>query len=237
MSSAYKLACAVWELTLQCNLGCIHCGSSAGKARADELNAVEALSLCEDLKQAGCLGVALMGGEPLLAKNFRAVASKIKNLGMELSVITNGTVFSDEIFRTLKELKPRAVAVSLEASTAALHDKIRGVHGAYEKTCSFISRALEEGLPLSVITTVHKLNLKELPAIRAQLKGRNIAWQVQTAGGEGHRFSKELLLDEEEFYSVGVFIEACRRAYTAEELPIIGAHDLGYNSGILKNVS
>lgn len=230
-------ACAVWEFTLRCNLKCVHCGSSAGGARPGELDAGEALRLCGDLKNAGCLGVALMGGEPLLRKDFWAVASRVKELGMELSVITNGTVFCEDTFEKLKALKPRAVAVSLDAADASLHDRIRGVPGACEKSRTFMDRALEQGLPLSVITTVHKLNLKELPALREQLKGRGIAWQVQTAGAEGCRFPKELLLDEEEFYSVGVFIEACRRAHSAAELPIIGAHDLGYNSGLLKNVS
>jgi radical SAM protein with 4Fe4S-binding SPASM domain len=234
---SYKLACAVWEFTRACNLNCVHCGSSAGKKREDELSTPEALKLCVDLKEAGCRGVALMGGEPFLREDFWSVAAKIKELGMELSVITNGTVFSGGIFEKLKALKPRAVAVSVDASSAELHDRIRGVPGAYEKSWTFINRALEESLPVSVITTVHKLNLKELPAIRDRLKGRGIAWQVQTAGAEGRRFSKDLLLDEEEFYSVGIFVEACRRTYSVEELPVIGAHDLGYNSGILKNIS
>ena len=235
--SEYKLSCAVWEFTLACNLNCMHCGSSAGRRREAELSSEEALKLCLDLKAAGCRGVALMGGEPFLREDFWSVASKIRELGMELSVITNGTILSGGIFEKLKALKPRAVAVSIDASAPELHDRIRGVHGAYEKSRIFIDRALKEGLPVSVITTVHKLNLKELPSIRDMLKGRGIAWQVQTAGAEGRRFSKDLLLDEEEFYSVGIFVEACRRTYSADELPVIGAHDLGYNSDILKNVS
>ncbi|CAG1008512.1 partial Putative mycofactocin radical SAM maturase MftC, partial [Anaerolineales bacterium] len=63
MNSSYTLECAVWEFTLACNLNCIHCGSSAGSRRADELTSAEAVELCLDLKRAGCLGVALMGGE------------------------------------------------------------------------------------------------------------------------------------------------------------------------------
>ena len=194
----YTPACVVWELTLACNLKCLHCGSTAGGRRATELSTAEALALCEDLKRTGCLGVALMGGEPLLRKDFFEIASKVRSLGMELSVITNGTIRSEEIFKNLKELKPRAVAVSLDAADPALHDRIRGVQGAFNKTSSFIDRCLGEGLPVSVITTVHKLNLKELAGLRDLLKGRGIAWQVQTAGGEGGRFSREFLLDREE---------------------------------------
>ena len=64
----FLLSCCVWEFTLACNLNCAHCGSSAGKARAGELNTEEALKLCEDLKKAGCRGVALMGESPSCAK-------------------------------------------------------------------------------------------------------------------------------------------------------------------------
>ncbi len=178
-----------------------------------------------------------MGGEPLLRKDFFEVASKIKALGMDLSVITNGTVYSDEIFEKLKNLKPRAVAVSLDAANTEIHDRIRGQKGAFEKTWEFVDRGLKEKLPVSIITTVHKLNLKELPAMREQLIGKAIAWQIQTAGAEGARFPKEMLLDEDEFYSVGFFIESSRRNYSAEELPVIGAHDMGFNSMLMKNIT
>lgn len=230
-------ACAVWEFTLACNLKCLHCGSTAGGRRERELSTEEALALCADLKRAGCRGVALMGGEPLLRPDFFAVAGRIRGLGMDLSVITNGTVSSEEIFRGLKELSPRAVAVSLDAASPELHDRIRGVPGSFAKTSAFIGRCLEEGLPVSVITTVHRLNIGELAALRDLVKGRGIAWQVQTAGAEGGRFSRELLLGPEEFYAVGLFVEACRREFSPEELPVIGAHDLGYHSLILGNVS
>ena len=114
-SMNYKLSCAVWELSLACNLKCLHCGSTAGGKRAAELSTEEALKLCDDLKNTGCLGVALMGGEPLLRKDFFRIASRVRELGMELSVITNGTIQSEEIFGNLKKLSPRAVAVPIMA--------------------------------------------------------------------------------------------------------------------------
>ncbi|MBI4656981.1 MAG: radical SAM protein [Elusimicrobia bacterium] len=234
---SYQLSCCVWEFTLECNLNCIHCGSSAGRKRPDELSTEESLALLDDLKKTGCLGVALMGGEPFLRKDFWEVASKITNLGMELSVITNGAIYSEEIFKNLKALKPRAVAVSIDAAEPSLHDKIRGIAGSFDKSWKFINKALAENLPVSVITTVHKLNIGQLAKLRNMLKGRRIAWQIQTAGSEGCRFSKDLLLDEEEFYSVGLFIESTRRNYSVEEMPVIGAHDLGFNSMMFKNIS
>lgn len=233
MGDGFSLECVVWEFTLTCNLNCLHCGSSAGMRRDDELTTAEAVDLCHDLKRAGCLGVALMGGEPLLRNDFWEIAGLIRALGMELSVITNGTIHDRKTFARLGALTPRAVAVSLDAADSAVHDRIRGRAGAWAETWDFIRAALDAGLPLSVITTAHKLNLAELAWIREQLAGKGIAWQIQVAGAEGRRFPKELLLDEEEFYAVGLFIASTRKSYPIRTLPVIGAHDLGYHSLLL----
>lgn len=237
MGNNYLLRNAVWEFTLDCNLNCLHCGSSAGSSRDDELTTAEAEKLCHDLKKINCLGITLMGGEPLLRKDFWRIASLIRDLGMELTVITNGTVFDRETFSRLRSLQPRAVAVSLDAAQPELHNRIRNRNCAFEKSVDFMNHALKEELPVTVITTVHKLNLTELPALRGLLLGRNIAWQVQVAGSEGRRFPQELLLDEEEFYSVGMFIASTRRKYPLKQMPVIGAHDLGFNSMMLNNIS
>lgn len=233
----YELQSCVWEFTLSCNLNCIHCGSSAGKKREYELTTDEAINLCYELKKAGCLSVALMGGEPFLRKDFFTVAEKIKELGMELCVITNGTVYNDSIFENLKKLKLQALATSIDGAKAETHDMIRGVKGAFDKTLRFIDKALEYDLPVSVITTVSKLNISELNDIKNIIINRNIAWQIQTAGAEGNRFKKEYLLDEEEFYAVGLFIQMLRDNYSIKEMPVIGAHDIGYNSCVIKDTA
>ena len=234
--SNYNLISCVWEFTLACNLRCIHCGSTAGEKRENELTTKEAIELCYDLKKTGCRSVALMGGEPFLRGDFWIVAQKIKELGMELSIITNGTVYNEDTFKKLRDLNPQAVATSIDGATSETHDRIRGVKGSFNKTLYFIEKALSFGLPVSVITTVSKLNISQLEGIKDIIKGKNIAWQVQVSGIEGGRFDKKYLIDEEEFYAVGLFLEAMRRKYSVVELPLIGAHDLGYNSCIIRSI-
>jgi len=237
MSKKFNLLSCVWELTLSCNLNCIHCGSTAGKKRDNELNLDESFNLCEDLKKTGCRSVALMGGEPLIHKNFWSIAEKIRELNMNLCIITNGTVYDDTTFKKLKSLSPEAVATSLDGASEETHDKIRGVNGSFKKTTNFINRALKEGLPVSVITTVSKLNISELNGLKDFIKGKKIAWQIQTAGAEGERFPAAYLLDENEFYSVGLFIEMLRNNYDISDMPVIGAHDMGYNSCVIKHTA
>ena len=124
----------VWELTLQCNLKCLHCGSSAGKTRPDELSTREALQLCHDLSDIGFKGVALMGGEVFLRKDWPIVSKKIKDLGMKLSVISNGFMDVKKIVPLLARLETDCVMVGLDGASAETQDQIRRVKGSFEKT-------------------------------------------------------------------------------------------------------
>ena len=56
-TSSYKNPdIVVWEITLKCNLKCLHCGSSAGEIRSDELTTEEAINLCRGLSEIGFKG-------------------------------------------------------------------------------------------------------------------------------------------------------------------------------------
>lgn len=231
----YNLVSAVWEITLSCNMECMHCGSSAGKARANELTTKEALNICEELKKLGTGLITLLGGEPFLRRDWYEIAKRIRDLGMDLTFISNGLLINDKIVSQLRKIKPYAVAISLDGGLAETHDSIRGVKGSFEKCISSLILLKEAELPTSVITTLHKKNVKELPKIREKLLNAGIAWQIQMAGPTG-RFSKKLLLSKEEFYSVAMFISSSRNQYSVKELPIIGAHNFGYHSNLLGNI-
>ncbi len=207
----------------------MHCGSSAGKNREDELTTEEALSLCEDLAKLNAQEVCLMGGEPFIRKDWYIIGKKIRELGMKLMVISNGYNINKDIIEKLIELQPYAVSTSLDGATAKIHDHIRGVKGSFDKVMEYISLSKEAGLPTTVITTVSKINFHELPGIRDFLLDKRIAWQIQVATPEG-RFPKEYALSKEEYYSVALFIASMQKKYKKGELPVIGAHCFGYHS-------
>jgi radical SAM protein with 4Fe4S-binding SPASM domain len=222
----------VWETTLRCNLKCLHCGSSAGKARSQELSTKEAVQLCKNLSEIHTQEVCLMGGEPFLRDDWHIIAKQIKELNMKLLIISNGYNNNKKIVSKLVKLDPYSVSTSLDGGTAKIHDYIRGVKGSFDKVMEYISLSLEADLPTTVITTVSKINFNELPKIRDFLLNKNIAWQIQTATPEG-RFLKENALTNEEYYSVGLFIASIKNKYSTKELPVIGAHCFGYHSQYL----
>jgi radical SAM protein with 4Fe4S-binding SPASM domain len=196
------------------------------------LTTEEALHLCDDLKGIGCQGVALMGGEPLLRPDWDTISERIHELGMELSIITNGWLGqNDDITQRIMDLSPECVSVSLDGGEAATHDMIRGVPGSFDRATKAIERYVSLGLPTSVITTVHKMNLKDLTKIREFLRGIGVAWQIQTATPHG-RLERKHVLSKEEYYSVALFMAATRKTMS-KDLMVAGAHDMGYFSTIL----
>jgi MoaA/NifB/PqqE/SkfB family radical SAM enzyme len=65
--------------TNKCNLKCLHCGSSAGIGKSDELTKEEGINLIRDLAKIGFKGVALMGGEVFTRKEWYDFSKEIKN--------------------------------------------------------------------------------------------------------------------------------------------------------------
>lgn len=220
-----SLTTAVWEITLRCNLRCLHCGSSAGEASEKELTTEEAIELCEDLAKLGCENVCLMGGEPFLRDDWFEIAKAIKDLSMEVSFVSNGIIV-DKVLKRLAKTEPIVVGISIDGAEK-IHDHIRG-RGSYKKAVDSLTLLKSANIKTTVITAVSKMNFKELPKIKDLLLGREIGWQIQIAKPMG-RFEKEHHISKKEFYAIGLFIAHCKMKHKFNDLPIIGAHDIGYH--------
>ena len=63
----YPLMFANIELTLKCNMRCLHCGSTAGKSRARELSLEMWLQVMSQLAGLGCKEVCLLDPSTVVA--------------------------------------------------------------------------------------------------------------------------------------------------------------------------
>ena len=234
MRSKYIPLSVAWELTLTCNMRCMHCGSSAGDTRTDELTTREALDLCSQLQELHAKYINLTGGEALLRRDWYEISKEIKDRGMEVSVLSNGLALNEKIISELRTVGVYAIALSLDGGKPETHDRIRGVPGSFEKCLAGLEALKKENLPATVITTVHKGNIKELPLICDRILGKTKAWQIQIAVPIG-RFHKDFILNTEEFYAVALFIAAMKKRYSVKELAVMGAHSIGYHSQLLRN--
>jgi len=232
----YSLDTAVWEITLMCNIHCLHCGSSAENVtRKNELTTDEALDLIEQLADIGCRRIVLSGGEPFLRKDWATLSMRIRDLGMSVSYISNGYVINDDIVDLLKLIEPVGISFSLDGGCAETHDYIRGKEGVFERCINALRKTTDAGLYSSAVTSVHKKNLNELEQILEILMDNGVcAWQVQTATPQG-RMPKELALNEHEYYSLAQFIVESRKKYN-NIIRIYEADCIGYYSVLSKDL-
>ncbi len=224
-----KLGCAVWETTLACNMKCTHCGSSAGKARPDELDTGECIKLVEDLAQLGCGTVALMGGEPLVREDWVTIAGCVKDLNMDLSIVSNGLLMEKYMDR-ISSLEPKVVGISLDGLEKT-HDSIRR-KGSFKTAMNAIKLLRDADIQVTVISTVSTKNFNDLIKMKDLIIKKGVNWQIQVAMPMGN-FDREHLISDEDYYAVAMFIASQRIKHPFEELPVIGAHCFGYHSKLL----
>lgn len=174
----------VWELTLACNLRCVHCGSVAGRPRVGELSLERCLKLVDELHALGCELVTLSGGEPTLKRGWDVIARAIADRGMWVNMVTNGVTRSD---RHTVDIAERALAagmcnvgVSLDGPPQ-IHDRIRGP-GTFLRTFKTIKTFTSMGLPVGVLTTINRWNLPHLDTTRRLARDAGATqWRVQLA--------------------------------------------------------
>jgi radical SAM protein with 4Fe4S-binding SPASM domain len=215
-------------------MNCLHCGQSAGEVRTNELTTEEALELCNQLNELNTKVINLTGGEPILRRDWIEIGKRIRDLGIDLSILSNGLALDEKIIAQLRELDVYCISLSIDGGTPKTHDGIRGIKGSFDKCILSLELLKKEDLPTTVITTVHKENIKELTLIREQILDKAKAWQIQIAAPIG-RFPKNLILSKEEFYSLAMFIAATRKKYSVKEFAVIGAHSIGYHSKMLRS--
>ncbi len=169
----------VWELTLKCNLACLHCGSRAGHARAGELTTDEALRVVRQLGQQSVREVALIGGEAYLRPDWDVIARAVTDQGIYCSMVTGGRGFDADLARRAKAAGVVNVAVSIDGLEEA-HDRQRGVPGSFRSACQTLRHLRQAGLQASVNTQINRLSMPELEPLLDRLLAEDIwAWGVQ----------------------------------------------------------
>lgn len=225
----------VWELTLRCNARCLHCGSAAGQDRRDNLTNEELLRVCDELAEAGCKKVTLIGGETFLHPAWREIVSKLNKNDIKVSIVTNGFLLNEEKIKFLAETGIETIGISLDAPTAELHDKIRNVPGMFNRIFELGQYLKKYKIPTVAITTVTSMNVLHLNAFAPMLKDSFFdGWQLQIGSPYG-RMNEDISLNDLEYYVTGMLLACYQRRIPIQELDIVGMHDFGYYSDVIPN--
>lgn len=187
---------AVWEITLRCDLACKHCGSRAGKARADELSTVEALNLVDQLAALGVREITLIGGEVYLRDDWAAIAQHIREHGIVCGIVTGGRGFSRELAERAKAADVSAISVSIDGLEPA-HDEVRGKKGSFAAALQTLEHLRSLEIPRAVNTQINTRTMADLEPLFELIGSYGVyGWQTQFTVAMGRAADNaELLLE------------------------------------------
>ena len=191
----------IWEMTQACDLACRHCRADAQPDRNDgELTTVEAKRLMDRMKDFGNPLFILTGGDPLKRPDTVELVEYGNSIGLRMAMTPSGTpLMTPEVLASLADAGLSRLAVSLDGSTADIHDRFRGVSGSWEWTVRMIRAARELGLSTQVNTSVGRHNVDDFEQLIARMEELGISlWSVFFLVPTG-RASKDDLAGPEEF--------------------------------------
>jgi MoaA/NifB/PqqE/SkfB family radical SAM enzyme len=152
----------MWDMTNRCNLCCMHCYNRSGKgAHYKDLSDEEMMVIAEHIVEAGIPVVCFCGGEPLLRYPLLIKAAKVLSAsGIVVNMVTNGLLLTEEKVRMLRASGVNGIQISLDSYSAEIHDKFRGLDGAFQKALEAIKLILNSGIIPEVTFIPTKLNYK-----------------------------------------------------------------------------
>lgn len=201
----FQLQSCVWEITLACCFSCKYCGSKAGKARENEMTTEECIRVAKQLADIGCRRVSMIGGEVFMRPDWTVIAEALTKRGVNVSIITNGFAFRDELISELKRVKIESIAVSLDGPER-IHDAFRQ-RGSFRRAIHAVDRLIKNDIPVSVISTLHSGNVSYLEEMYEILKEKKIyAWQLQACSPMGNALESDFST-EIDFRKVIQFVE------------------------------
>ncbi len=152
-----------WAVTNKCNFKCRHCYSRSDPS--DELS-FDVLSRCiQQAADDGVLSINFGGGEPLLRKDLLQIAKFASELGMRVSMNSNGFLFNDATAADLKSHGFTKVGISIDSHLPDVHDDFRGVKGSHEKAVKALQQLNEAGIQTSISTVICKINHNDIESL------------------------------------------------------------------------
>ncbi len=215
----------VFELTTRCNHDCPHC-YNAWKNPVDypqgaELSTPETLEMyAKLLDETGASLVSLTGGEPLLRPDIFEIVDFLGARGLNVNLITNGTVLSDEKIARLSGEKISIFELPLLSVEREIHDRLSGAPGAFDKVTAAVAELKLRGERVVTVFVATRLNLptwRETAELAVALGVDGVMFNRFNPGGKGRENVQVLQASPEEIQAALDIAEEVSAEY---ELPI-----------------
>ncbi len=190
----------IFEITQNCNLNCKYC-YNIWKRPNNKIyleNSYEKARgvLKKIFKQVKIKNIVFSGGEPFLSERFLELVLMTRLKNINVSIISNGTIATEQNFQYLIDLKIDVFELPFLSYNPLIHDSITQVKGSWEKSFSSIKTILKLGGNLIAVIVLTAENVNEIDKTIMALKklGVNqIMLNRYNIGGMGIRIGNEII--------------------------------------------
>ncbi len=198
-----------WRVTRSCNLNCLTCLSDSRPQKfGSELTTREGLALIRDLAAFQVSRLLFAGGEPLLREDLLEFVAYGRQLGIQPSIFTNGTLLNQEMAGALKRAGLHSVTILLEGIGREV-DHNRGVPGAFNAVLEGYENCQNAGLDVEIRTPLNRWSYRELGAILEfveRMEIRKVVFSHLVYTGRGSN-PKDALTHEETRRALDVLLD------------------------------
>ena len=167
-----------FEITPRCNFNCKMCYIHQ-QADKPELSADEWLDIGRQAAACGMIFILITGGEPLIRPDFPKIYKGLKELGLLVSVNTNGSLITDEVFDMFVSDPPNRINISLYGGSDDTYMKLCG-NAKYSVVTGNIRRLKEAGISMRINASFTPENASDIKAVYDFAKEMNLPVQSST---------------------------------------------------------
>ncbi|HUB47226.1 MAG TPA: radical SAM protein [Acetobacteraceae bacterium] len=156
-----------FAITSVCNANCDFCNFALDRLPSTSRHSVtlqDANRATDILGQNGIRFLIYTGGEPLAHRDFAAMVAHAARIGMTTTLVTNGWLLTPARIDALAAAGLVSVYISIDAATADVHEKNRGLPGVCDRIRDANQRFRQKGISTAASVTMSRLvDYKSLP--------------------------------------------------------------------------
>ncbi len=173
-----------FELTPLCNMACRMCYVRMDREAQEKIRplrtAEEWLTLAAQARDEGLLYLLLTGGEPFLFPEFRKLLPALHEMGLIISINSNGTLIDEETISWLKKSPPNRINMTLYGSSNETYARLCGNPNGFSQASRAIDLLREAGITVKINMSMTPYNAQDLEGIFAFCEQKNLLIQASS---------------------------------------------------------
>lgn len=175
---------AILELTPHCNMNCAMCYVRLSPKESSELGGIHSIeewkSIAKQMHDAGTLFVLLTGGEPLLYPGFQELYLYLQQLGMIITINTNGTLIDEKWADFFEQHKPRRINITIYGKDSDAYKRLCNYADGYDKAVNAIQLLKERHVDVKVNGSATVFNENDCEKIIELAETLQVPWKIDT---------------------------------------------------------